>query len=212
MALRRDQRGVLIGQSGTGKSYLAKRLLPVSGRLCIIDPKRLFKYNHDIEVYHNVDWLLFNRPDRFIYRPKPDNLTNLYDYNRVYKYVYDRGNFLCYTDDIVGVMNKTRYPHYLQVCYQMGREKNVSMLSAFQRPANVPLFTYTEVNKFWIFTLVSGGDTKRVREWLEDYDPEQLTHQHSFYYRSLFDSKNGRYAILKTGRNQTTMNEGTQCR
>lgn len=197
LRLKRDQRGVIIGQSGTGKSVLAKYLLPSTGRLGIVDPKRMFDYKQNVRIYSSADWLLFERPDRFIYRPKPDNMGNIYDYNRIYKYMYDRGNYFGYTDDMVGVMDRSNFPYYLRICYQMGREKNVAMLSSFQRPAWVPVFTVSEASKFYVFTLVSGQDCKKIREFLDGYDPDKIGDQHVFYYRSLFGGKqSGQYLKL----------------
>lgn len=172
LKLRNDERGAIIGRTGSGKSVLATYLLPERGQLAIIDPKGQFDY--DAPIYSSVGKILLFKPKRFIYRPKPDNFTNLDDYNALYKYCYNRGNIFVYTDDMIGVMNRSIYPHYLQVCYQMGRAKNVAMLSVFQRPAWIPGFLISESNRFYVFPIILPADVKKIRETVPGYVPETL--------------------------------------
>lgn len=191
LKLNKDERGAIIGQTGTGKSVLATQLLRESNskRLAIIDPKGMFSYDDDIEVTANPRRIIGGKLDRFIFRPDPDNLTNLEAYNEVYRYCYRKGGFLIYTDDVLGIMSRNRYPHYLQVCYQMGRAKNVSMLSAFQRPAWLPLFLCSEASKFYLFRLTIGDDIKRVQQFVPDYDTRRLHDKHTFLFYDLYESE-----------------------
>jgi ABC-type dipeptide/oligopeptide/nickel transport system ATPase component len=184
MIPNRDERGFIVGQSGTGKSVLAKQLMygmPVSRRIGIIDPKRTFNYP-GIKVFDSARAIVRAKPSAFIYRPKPEELDNLSEHSRVYQYAYDKGDYFVYTDDIVGIVDKNKYPRYLQICYQMGRERNVSMLSATQRPAWVPLFLRTESTRMYAFRLVEGKDIRTMREIIPNYNPMSFTNLHQFAY------------------------------
>jgi hypothetical protein len=187
LKLNPDERGAIIGQTGTGKSVLATQLLLASKckRICIIDPKGMFNFG-DIEVVTNPARAIRGKLDKFIYRPKAENLTDLSGYDAIYKYCYDKGDFLIYTDDILGVMSRTRYPHYLQVCYQMGRAKGISMLSAFQRPAWVPLFLCSEASKFFLFHLTVKTDIQRVQQFVTDYYPDRLNDKFTFMFFDIY--------------------------
>lgn len=187
LKLNPDERGAVIGQTGTGKSVLSTQLLLASKskRIAIIDPKGMFDFG-DMDVVSNPARIVRGKLDRFIYRPKAEALTDLSGYDAVYKYCYDKGDFLIYTDDILGVMSRTRYPHYLQVCYQMGRAKRVSMLSAFQRPAWVPLFLCSEASKFFLFHLTVKTDIQRVQQFVPDYAPDRLHDKFTFMFYDIY--------------------------
>lgn len=206
LKLRNDQRGAIIGRTGTGKSFLAKRLLPRSGNLAIIDPKREFDFDTCV-VYNAVDKIIKAKSKRFIYRPDPDRLTDLTEYDKLYKYCYEMGNITVYTDDMVGIMDRQRFPHFLQVCYQMGRSKKVSMLSAFQRPAWLPMFLMSEANKFYVFSLNQKADIKKVNDMVNGYNPERFKSAktvadklHTFFYFSDRETASAIPLRLEVGR------------
>jgi energy-coupling factor transporter ATP-binding protein EcfA2 len=190
IALRKDERGAIVGRTGCGKSRLAFNLIPLSGNVAIIDPKRMFSYP-GITIYNSYKEILKRKPSRFIYRPNPDELDNIYCYDEVYRHVYEKGNFFVYTDEILGVLDKNRYPRYLKICYQLGREKGVACLSTFQRPASVPLFLLSESNKFYVFRLTLANDIKRVSQFLPGYSGK-LSDKHTFMY---YDDNDMEYGI-----------------
>jgi energy-coupling factor transporter ATP-binding protein EcfA2 len=193
LRLGKDERGVIVGRSGTGKSTLAGQLIPRTGNLCIIDAKRLFECPlTDIQIIESAGELRWKKPLRFMYRPRPSNLNNLADYDIVYRYCYDKGNVFVYTDDTIGIMRGNRYPHFFQVCYQMGRAKNVACLSCTQRPVNVPGFMISECTRFYLFGLNKLDDIKRVQEMVPSYDPSQFTGPFDFLFDDLKTRKPGR--------------------
>lgn len=179
-----DERGVIVGMSGSGKSYLATELLKHCVNVVILDPKRMFKFPNLTVAEDAKTFVQCLKANRFplAYRPKPKDLTNVKAYNEVLEAVYNRGNLTLYVDDLVGVMEGTRFPHYLQVIYQMGRAKNIRTLSAIQRPAKIPLFTISEATRLYIFKLNIAADMKRIREMTHGYEPEKQTVKHSFFY------------------------------
>jgi ABC-type dipeptide/oligopeptide/nickel transport system ATPase component len=190
LRLNPDERAAIIGQTGTGKSVLATQLLLASKckRIAIIDPKGMFDFG-DIEVVSNPARIIRGKLDRFIFRPKAENLRDLSGYDAVYKYCYDKGDFFVYTDDIIGIMSRTQYPHYLQVCYQMGRAKRVAMLSAFQRPAWVPLFLCSESSKFFLFHLTVKTDIQRVQQFVSDYSASRLHDKFTFLFDDIYSEQ-----------------------
>ncbi len=182
LELKRGQRGAIIGRTGTGKTHLAMFLIPTTGKLCVIDPKRTYE-DSTLPVYKSPTWLWIFRPKRFIYRPSEGDLDNIAAYNEVFRYCYEqfRPGFI-YIDDMIGIMNKYTYPHYLKVCYMMGRALGVTCLACFQRPVEIPGFLYSEANKLYVFHLHHPADVLKVRSMMPGYNPDRLTNEHAFFY------------------------------
>lgn len=176
-----DERGAVIGQTGTGKSTLSRTLLNGVKRVAIIDPKREFDFP-ECPVYSSLKMLKLRKPERFTFRPSEDDLQDLNLLSEVYRYCYNLGNITVYTDDVVGIVRRMTYPRYLGVCYQMGRSKKVAMLSCFQRPSALPLFMTSEAQKYYIFKLALKDDIKRVSEYCLGYTSNMLSDRHTFAY------------------------------
>lgn len=181
LLVRRDSRAAIVGQTGTGKTSLALRLLPRTGRLAIIDPKRGIDYP-GTPVYSDPELIIRDRPDRFIYRPHESALDDIEQYDRVYRYVYETGNITVYTDDVVGIINNSKGPHYLKVCYMMGRAKTVRCIASFQRPSSLPLYLMSEAAQLYVFRLTMPDDIKRARSLAPGYDPSRLKSKYHFHY------------------------------
>lgn len=187
--IRQDKgiHGFITGQTGTGKTFLAKYLLPEAGLLCVVDPKRKFDYPN-LEIFNDVGQIYRRKPQRFIYRPHPTDLSNLRAYDDVYRFCYDRGDFFVYTDELVGVLKKQQFPDYLQACYCMGREVGITNLATSQRPARIPLFLISECEQFYAFTLSRKDDIMRIQEMVPGYETP-LPDKHTFVYRNLYDDR-----------------------
>lgn len=181
----KDGRGIIVGQSGSGKSVLARSLIYHIDKLIIIDPKRMFKPLPGMKVFNCPKKLKRSRSTFAMYRPSPALLDDMDSYNEVYKYAYELGNITVYTDEIVGVITETKYPKYLKICYQMGREKSVRMLTSTQRPAWIPLFIVSECTSFYTFRLVMARDIKRMQECQPLYNPKNLPSRYIFWYTDL---------------------------
>ena len=173
LRLKREQHGAIVGQTGTGKSVLGTRLIPGDGRVIIIDPKASVRFE-SFPVFTSASKLISSRPEYAIYRPGLSELGNLKEYDKVYTWILERGNTFCYTDDVVGIMSRTRSPDAFRGCYMLGRERGVRMLSSFQRPVNVPPFMLTD-------------------------GYEKPPDQHTFYHYSVYDDKSGEFMKLNLG-------------
>ena len=195
LKVKNGARGAIIGQTGTGKSFLAKRLLPKTEALSIIDPKRQFDY--DLPTFDSVRAIKIRRPKRFIYRPKPEEFLDVDRLSEVYRYCYERGDIFVYTDDAVGVIDRYKYPKFLAVAYQMGREHGLTMLASFQRPARVPLFLVSEASQFYCFRLTLGNDVRTVQEYCAGYSPDMLTDMHTFAYYDVYKMERAKAVRLQ---------------
>jgi energy-coupling factor transporter ATP-binding protein EcfA2 len=177
---------LIVGVTGSGKSVLSQQLLPATGNLCIIDPKRM--YDTNLPVFTEAKKIIKKKPKRFCYRPNLSEYTDVEAYDMVYRYVYESGDFTVYTDEIVGIMERNKFPSFLRHCYQQGRGKGITMISATQRPKWVPLFIVTEVSRIYAFRLTHPYDVKLVSDMVPGYDSERLRNdwRFGFYY---FDTR-----------------------
>lgn len=200
LAPKISERMAIIGQTGTGKSELASRILPHYRNVGIFDPKRMFEYP-DVEVFEHPDRLVRAKPHSFIYRPKPALFADIEGYEKVYRYAYEHGNIMVYNDDMVGIIPGNRPPHHLRVIYMMGRAKNVGSISLFQRPTCVPLILMTEATRFAAFRLSWDDDIKRVKKLVRGYDPERMGEHDFFYIDHLSGQRQARLMRLNLGDN-----------
>lgn len=178
-------RAIIVGQSGSGKTVLARELIKGIKRLIVIDPKRMFTPLPGMTIYDNPDKLIRAKSTFCVYRPAPSLLDDMDSYDKIYKYAYLKGGLTVYTDEVSGVITETRFPKYLKIAYQMGREKGLRMISTTQRPARIPLFLISECSFFYTFRLVLKNDIKRMQECQPDFRPERLTQRFSFWYSDL---------------------------
>lgn len=163
------ERGFIVGLSGSGKSEVAKRLIPSTGTRVVIDPKREFQVRGERVI---------NDPSKFrviegklnVYRPHPDLLTDIPSYDEVLRKVYNTGNVFLYLDEVTPLMNGNKGPKYLQVCYQLGRSKGVTSLASTQRPTCISKVLFTEATKFYVFRLNDLNDIRRMASIVPGYD------------------------------------------
>jgi DNA helicase HerA-like ATPase len=170
---RPDQRMVLLGGSGTGKTTLAKALLGAyRGFVLAIDPKGTLGGPKGLEGY-----VIVRSPsglrrirrgyDRVIYRPGPV-YSDLRSYDEVYRWAYERGKLLVYTDEIYSTMRGTRSPDWQRACITSGRELGVAMISSTQRPKGIDPRLLSESESIACFKLRKLDDAKYVSEFMGD--------------------------------------------
>jgi hypothetical protein len=188
-SIRKGERGIAIGSSGSGKTELIIRVLPRSGDLLVIDPKRELELPHlNLTVVTDPNKLRNHR--RVLYQPNEQYLNDLDAYDQVIKTFYLRGNCCIYVDDMVGIMDRNKFPNYLRIAYMLGRAKGVTCISSVQRPANVPGFILSESQHYFVFRLVMPQDHKKMRDTLFDYDPDLINaYPYSFQYSDMRFSK-----------------------
>lgn len=202
LSLGKDQRGVLIGPTGCGKTTLAKVLMTMhNGPLLALDPKRLMVkpgdkerigINKIVRTMQQVKFEFLKGNNRLVVQPSPNDFLKTQFYDELYQWAYNRGNIMVYTDDLAGVLPQGRQSEWLQRCYSMGREHNVSMLSSIQRPVYYPLYIFSDCNKFFAFRCIMGSDIKRIQEFFP-YNPGSLGKYQFDYY----DDNSGESRIIK---------------
>lgn len=166
-----SERGVIIGATGSGKTTLAKAILGLYRRTIAIDPKQTLG-SGDRGGGHLAWYALARTPrelerlakkvDHVQYRPEM-KYQNPQEWERIYDWIYRRGNTFVYTDEIFDIHHWSHPPNSFRRCITSGRELGIGMLHATQRPRGVDRRILTEAERFYVFHLRDPDDQRFLK-------------------------------------------------
>jgi len=180
-----DQRLILTGASGTGKTTLGRHLLRPFGSVIVIDSKCTYGGKGGEPGYRLVTnpkaLRGIGKSVKLIqYRPPPMH-QNTGDYDAVYEWCYRRrGPLMIYTDEAFLVHHGSYAPDWLRACVTCGRELGIGMITGTQRPRGIDLRLMTEAENFVTFELRHRDDRKRMAEMMGD-EVMQRPPRHAFW-------------------------------
>jgi hypothetical protein len=199
--LGRNQRGVLIGKTGCGKSTLARFLVEdVTKPYSVVwNPKgsdTVFRWN---QKHVNSLSQLYDASDegerRIIYTPHPTLAEDEANQAELFYWIYERGNTRFYIDEATQIVyNGGKPPRYLTAILNRGRERGISCLTATQRPSGVPMNILSESGDYYVFKTFLPQDQQRIEAITGISSEEQLNlNDYEFYHfnesRGLFPTK-----------------------
>ncbi len=195
--LGRNDRGTLIGKTGSGKTTLARFLLEDYHKPYSVtwNPKNSDAVNSWYhKQYYTLDELFEAKEQRLIYTPHYSKAEDEADQEKFFYWIYERKYTRVYVDEATSVVGGTSPPRFLTAIVNRGRERGISSLIATQRPKRVPLNILSEAEHFYIFKLLLLDDRKRVEEicGITVEQQAQLNDYEFFYFnisRGLFPHK-----------------------
>lgn len=163
-----DQRLILVGATGTGKTTLERQLLLPYPRVIVIDSKCTYGGSQGEPGYTLVTnprqlWGLRKSATHVQYRPD-ERHQEWHHYDEVYKWCYRRGDLMVATDEAFLVHKGSYAPDWLRACVTCGRELKIGMITCTQRPRGIDLRLLTEAEMFVSFELRHRDDRKRMAE------------------------------------------------
>lgn len=164
LSIRPSERIALVGRTGSGKSFLARKLTASLRRLVVLDPKGTLGgssgWNLVDWTEQHARWLLEGQPVRLRVPAPFDG-----DWRPFLATIYNAGNVTVYIDEAYGVVPPgKRPPNELNALYTRGRELGIGVWAATQRPSWIPLEMLSESEWLFCFRLQLDEDRARMAQ------------------------------------------------
>jgi hypothetical protein len=115
----------------------------------------------------------------------------LEEYGTWLQHAWDIGNLVVYIDELYALVEfgQSKPPKILSRIYTQGREKEVGVWGATQRPSWVPMFTLSESDWFFAFRTQLQDDRRRLAELMGEEVMQPIPDKHGFWvYNTEWDS------------------------
>jgi energy-coupling factor transporter ATP-binding protein EcfA2 len=191
--IKDNERGLLIGATGSGKSYLAKYVLSNKSQLLVIDPKGDFILKgRKANIYRTpkelMKWKGNSNNEYAIYRPTPQH-DESEDWDVVFKFLFykkikNKRPFIYIDEAYLVLKSPLSYSKFLKAIYNQGRGLGIGILAASQRPKGIPIFMRSENSRVWLFRLNDITDIKYMASVLTSAIITNPVKGHQFYFKT----------------------------
>lgn len=160
--IRANERVLLAGKTGSGKTYAAEHLLAHVRRLVVIDSKGTLGGWNLLEPDFQ-DWWQFSRgkAGRFRIRAPIVDKPELW-FETLFERLYHIGDLTLYIDEAYQVTSGPMPGKWLRALYTRGRELGIGVWASTQRPASIPIILVSEAENIMVFRLNWPEDRKRL--------------------------------------------------
>ncbi len=196
--LQTDQRIIVIGGTGDGKTTLALKILAHMAKksrqkTVIFNPgaePKLYEAFGEARPDIDTSW-----PD--VQHVAPPVTNNMRNYGHLFHQIVAHGNVLTYIDELALMGESSRYSLWLKYLYQMGRRRNCGEVAVTQRPVGIPKFAYQMSEHFFVGD-VRGTDLDHIehstgQRWV---DVIQSRKQYEFLYWNKIEKTPPRVVVL----------------
>lgn len=183
------ERAVIVGQSGSGKTQLAKWMLWHMPGTIIYDTKTEDAFAEMGPIVESVDeaFEIFGEEgtdvDHVIVRPPGWMIAQPRELDAMLLDHYDRGEGItAYIDEAYQFHNQGRAgPGYVSL-QTRGRSRGITTISSSQRPNWLSTFAFSELNHLYALRLQLDDDRKRLSDIINGYHKRDKPPLHYFDY------------------------------
>lgn len=187
--VRKSDRVVIVGATGTGKSTVAGCLLLPRRHIVILDPKRQWTwpnrrsspYGATVTTTIPEDVVKHEGPHPLVYQPETTEIKAGLPW--FWDWLWWRENTLIYCDELFLLKKNSQelHPGQERIIMQ-GRSRNLSNWNAFQRPSRVPIPPLSESEHVFVFRLRHPDDIKRMAQYTDKRIETDPVSGHDFWY------------------------------
>jgi hypothetical protein len=162
---------LIFGKRGTGKSYLANKLIEQEKRLLIFDTLGEYEQGVVFDAEYAEKFLEFWRNVyrgnfRLVYRPlNPDQ-----EIDDIAELVFALGNMTFLVEEVDCYCTSWQISEAFAHIIQRGRHKDISLIGVTQRPFGIHRLLTSQAKEIYIF----GTNEPRDREYLKLFLGEQI--------------------------------------
>lgn len=183
---------IIIGKRGSGKSFLANKLIDSEPRLVVYDTMSEYKNGIVFGTENYNDFLLFWRKvyrGRFklIYRPiKPDA-----EIEQICELVYSRGDLCFLVEEIDCYCTPYQISDNFAGIIQRGRHRNITLIGVTQRPYGIHRLLTSQAKEIYVFSTNEPRDREYLRTLLGQEIDQKLDSLQQYQYVHWLDGKEG---------------------
>lgn len=157
------QHVTIVGQNGTGKSYLAERAFALAWPRGIIIDHKHEETTRGYQIARGVKQFdqLWPAVPRVIFRPVNYQDTRS-EIDQVLSRAYVHGNTGVLVHEVMQLCDAHSIPPAYQRCLTLGRNRRVSLVNCTQRPMHVHNTVFSESKHFFVFFLLLEGDRRKI--------------------------------------------------
>lgn len=164
----------IFGKRGSGKSYLAKKMMRGLGRCIVVDPKREYRggrvVSHPLELYREIRG---KQTFAAIYRP-PYGVDVREHFPWLCRVALHVGNLWFMVDELPKCVDRNRSPREWDELIAEGRHALVRIVAMSQRPQKVSRDLTENASRVYVFRTHEPRTLKYYRDFMDDAALEKI--------------------------------------